>query len=288
MERTALELEGVLDRHGDFRVHRKGCRDLPREAQGLPIPLPGLHTPEEVALDLWSDIIAEGGMEPEEAEEWVTFLPCCAFKEVAEDSAKNLEEVVDADANSTYTGVVGQEQGTTEGVTMNATTSLVQYTANLQTATTVGLRKMAAQAGIREVNGRRVHAGRKAELIEALTAKKAEELEQAAKKAEAKKAPKKSPKKANETSDDSALKIRTARKFVAKAEEKGWNVKIDNQMATEQGDVVIVTAKKDKESITLRWIDGAYDYYQGGSFHTDANGKARKILNTSAAINRYL
>lgn len=179
---------------------------------------------------------------------------------------------------------------------MNATAAnqaLVEYTASLQETKTTELRKLARAAGIKTVAETPVNKGRKADLIAALVELKGQELDAQVKAAQdakpAKKAPKaKAAKKANETSDDSALKIRTARKFVAEAEAKGWAVKVDNQMATEQGDVVTIVAEKGEESITLRWLDGAYDYYQGGSFHTDAKGKARKILNVSAAINRYL
>lgn len=324
MEISPHELNASYTLSGEFRVHRAGCRDIKREANNWDANYGDIRTPEGIAQDLWSDIIDEGGMESGEATDHVTFLPCCEFKQVED----NFEEVVDGSPNSTYTGVVGQEgPAGTQGVTMNATASLIEYTASLQAAKTTDLRKMASQAGIREVGGKKVNAGRKADLIDALTAKKAEELEISAAQAsdddnevlagnhasdagitlaEAKaalgydKAPKKAPKAkkaakkdqqaalGTSAADDSAVKIRTARKFVAEADAKGWEIKIDNQMATEQGDVVIITATKGEESITLRWIDGAYDYYQGGSVHTDAKGKARKILNVSAAINRYL
>lgn len=299
MEVSPHELNASYTTAGEFRVHRAGCRDIARQSNNWDANYGDMRDPRAIAIDLWSDIINEGGMTEDEAEDNVTYLPCCEFQQVPgadEDSAKNLEEVVDADANGPYTEVVGQDESKTEtrGVTMNATDTLVEYTASLQTIKTTDLRKMAAKAGIKTVgeNETKVNAGRKADLIDALTALKAEELEQAAK-AEAPKAKKaakkaKAAKTSEEKADDNALKIRTARKFVAEAEAKGWAVKIDNQMATEQGDIVIIEAAKGDETITLRWIDGAYDYYQGGSFHTDANGKARKILNTSAAINRYL
>lgn len=291
MEISQHQLVATLTMAGEFRVHRAGCRDVLRDAQNLhPIALEA-RTPEGVALELHADFIESGEMEPEDAEQYCEYLPCCDFKEVA----KNLEEAVDADDNSTYTEVVGQEgPAGTRGVTMNRTAAnqaLVEYTAEIQAMKTTDLRKVARQAGLKVVADTPVNKGRKADLIAALVEIKGQELDakvtEDAKPAKTPKA-KKAAKKANETSDDNALKIRTARKFVAEAEGKGWAVKVDNQMATEQGDVVLVTAEKGEESITLRWIDGAYDYYQGGSFHTDAKGKARKILNVSAAINRYL
>lgn len=300
MERSPHRLAASLPMSGDFRVHRAGCRDLKRESQNSFLLPDEIRTSEAAAQELYSDFIDEGSMEPGDAEGYVEFLPCCEFQRV-EESSKKSGEAVDADANSTYTGVVGQEQDTTEGVTMNAATAtqtLVEYTAELQNQKTTDLRKVARRAGLKVVADTPVNKGRKADLVAALVELKGQELDALVEQAKAAKAPKAKKTKAakkdeqaalgTSAADDNAVKIRTARKFVAEADAKGWEVKIDNQMATEQGDVVIIVAEKGEESITLRWIDGAYDYYQGGSFHTDAKGKARKILNVSAAINRYL
>lgn len=297
MEISPHELSASYTTAGEFRVHRAGCRDIKRESNNWTANYGDVRTPEGIALDLWSDIIDEGGMEPEDAVANVTFLPCCEFKQVS----NNSEEVVDADANPAYTEVVGQEgPAGTQGVTMNANvaTALVEYTAQLQATKTTELRKLARQAGLKTVADLPVNKGRKADLVAALIELKGQQLDaqeeqakaagrKAAKSSKAK-VTRKAAKTSEQKSDDNALKIRTARKFVAEAEAKGWSVKIDNQMATDSGDVVIIVAEKGEESITLRWLDGAYDYYQGGSFHTDAKGKARKILNVSAAINRYL
>ena len=64
----------VSGRQGDPEVHRANCNDLPRNrfratGQG--------NTPEDAAVDNWSDFVESGEMTEAEASACCRFLPCC-------------------------------------------------------------------------------------------------------------------------------------------------------------------------------------------------------------------
>lgn len=77
-----IKLQAVLSPQGYFRVHAAGCRDLHdhRKSQHASPFDVAAQTREEVAAELNQDFIDEGSMTPEEALDYVTFLPCTGLK----------------------------------------------------------------------------------------------------------------------------------------------------------------------------------------------------------------
>lgn len=72
-----------------------------------------------------------------------------------------------------------------------------------------------------------------------------------------------------------------ASKFATAASQAGWTVHVTSHGLEEGKPSFTVEATRGQETINLEWTAGKYNYYGHGSFHIDANGKKRYILNAS-------
>lgn len=74
------KFQAVLSTSGTFRIHRSGCGDLKSLNSQTASPLDvAAETSEEIAVELCADFIEEGSMAPDEALDYVRFLPCCGL-----------------------------------------------------------------------------------------------------------------------------------------------------------------------------------------------------------------
>lgn len=72
-----------------------------------------------------------------------------------------------------------------------------------------------------------------------------------------------------------------ANKFANAAKAAGWDVNVTSHGLENGKPSFTVEATKDGQRIELEWTAGKYNYYGHGSFHQDANGKKRFVLNAS-------
>jgi hypothetical protein len=72
-----------------------------------------------------------------------------------------------------------------------------------------------------------------------------------------------------------------ASKFANSAAAAGWTVNVTSHGLENGKPSFTVEATKDGQRIELEWTAGKYNYYGHGSFHVDAAGKKRYVLNAS-------
>lgn len=72
-----------------------------------------------------------------------------------------------------------------------------------------------------------------------------------------------------------------ASKFATAASQAGWTVNVTSHGLENGKASFTVEATRGSERIELEWTAGKYNYYGHGSFHVDAAGKKRYVLNAS-------
>lgn len=72
-----------------------------------------------------------------------------------------------------------------------------------------------------------------------------------------------------------------ASKFANAAVAAGWTVHVTSHGLEDGKPSFTVEATRNGERIELEWTAGKYNYYGHGSFHVDAAGKKRYVLNAS-------
>lgn len=76
-----------------------------------------------------------------------------------------------------------------------------------------------------------------------------------------------------------------ANAFANAAAAAGWTVNVTSHGLEDGKPSFTVEATRNGERIELEWTSGKYNYYGHGSFHVDAAGKKRYVLNASQGHN---